>query len=293
MTATVITAPGVYPHLDFATYLADPVPDGSLSVSGARTLLDTTPAQYQYERQHGRPDTAAFDLGHAAHAKVLGDGMEIAVIPDEYLAVNGATNTNAARAFIADARARGAVPIKSDVAATVDAMADELRRHPIAGTILEPGAGQVEQSAFWHDPDTRIWRRARFDYMRKTDGRLNLIDFKTADDLTDRALQSSIARYGYAMQHPWYCDGATALGLDDNPRFLFVFQQKTPPYLVRVIELPEVWVEIGRKRNTRAMEIYAECRHTNTWPGYPNEIEHLDPPAWVFWAEEDEIEVAS
>lgn len=285
-----IETPGLYPDLDSAEYLADPVPDRSISVSGARTLLEQTPAIYLYETTHRRPDTAAFDMGHAAHASVLGDGMEIAVIPDELLAKDGAASTKAAKEFIADARARGAVPIKSDIAATVDAMADQLREHPVAGKLLEPGAGAVEQSAFWIDDNFGLWRRARFDYMREVDGRLTIVDFKTADDLTDRALQGSIARYGYAQQSPWYCDAAKALGLDDDPRFLFVFQSKTAPYLVRVIDLPEYWVQIGRKRNLRALEIYAECRETNRWPGYPNEIESLDPPAWVMWAEEEELD---
>lgn len=283
-----IDQPGLYGDLDFGTYLGDPVPDGSISVSGARTLLEQTPAIYLYETTHRRPDTAAFDMGHAAHAKVLGDGMEIAVIPDELLAKDGAVSTKVAKEFIAAARERGAVPIKSDVAATVDAMAEALREHPIAGKLLEPGAGAVEQSAFWIDDNFGLWRRARFDYLRQYEGRVTIVDFKTADDLTDRALQGAIARYGYAQQHPWYCDAAKGLGLDDDPRFLFVFQSKTAPYLVRVIELPEIWVEIGRRRNMRALEIYVECRATGQWPGYPNDIENLEPPAWVFWAEEDE-----
>ena len=43
----VITEPGVY-DVPFDEYLRDPVPGGSLSTSGARLLLDTCPAIFDY-----------------------------------------------------------------------------------------------------------------------------------------------------------------------------------------------------------------------------------------------------
>src|SRR6266545_7773779 len=104
-----VTEPGIF-DMPFDVYLADPVPGGSLSTSGAKTLLNKCPAIFAYEREHGRPDKAVFDFGHAAHSEILGDGMRIAVIPDELLGSNGATSTKAAKQFIADARADGAVP---------------------------------------------------------------------------------------------------------------------------------------------------------------------------------------
>lgn len=287
--STVIDTPGVY-DMPFDDYLRDPVPGGSLSNSGAKTLLNAPPAVYAYEREHGRPDTLSFDVGHAAHHAVLGDGMPIAVIPDGLLGSNGATSTNAAKRFIADARARGAVPIKSDVAAEVDAMATALREHPIAGKILEPGGGEVEQSAFWIDEASGVWLRARYDYMRRGD-RLTITDYKTADRLDDRGLANTIAKYGYATQHAWYCDGAKALRLDDDPRFLLIFQSKTAPYLARVIELPERWVQFGRDDKARAIDIYKRCSDSGDWPGYPMEIETLDPPIWVELEREQEITV--
>lgn len=288
--AYVIDTPGVY-SVPFDQYLRDPVPGGSLSTSGAKTLLNTCPAIFDWQRTHGRPDKKAFDVGHAAHAEVLGDGMEIRVIPDELLGANGSASTNAAKAFIASARAAGAVPIKSGEAAEVFAMGEALRAHPRAGRILDPSRGAVEQSVFWIDERTGIWRRARYDYMREEDdgGRLVIVDFKTADDLADRLLANAIGRYGYDQQSAWYCDGAKALSLSDDPRFLFIFQAKTPPYLVRVIELPDRWVEIGREKNDRALDLFAECSAAGEWPGYSLDVEVLEPPAWVEYEQEDMV----
>lgn len=273
----IITEPGVY-DMPFDTYLADPVPDGSLSTSGAKTLLTGCPALFAYQRDHGTPTKPAFDFGHAAHTEILGDGIRIVV-------VDGPWTTTAAKRAVAEARESGATPLHAADAAKVRGMGEALRAHPTASRLLDLERGQVEQSGFWVDPESEVWRRFRFDYMRGD----ALIDFKTTDDLSDRALANVIARYGYDQQNAWYCDGAKALGLSSDPRFLFIFQAKTAPYLVRVIELPERWVEIGRDKNRRAVDLYAQCRAANEWPGYSPDIEVLMPPAWVEYEQEDMV----
>jgi hypothetical protein len=284
-----ITEPGLYPDLDFATYLADPVPGGSLSHSGAKTLLNASPAKFAYEREHGRPGKAAFDTGHAAHSQVLGDGMEIAVIPDEILGSNGATSTKAAKEFIADARARGAVPIKSDEAAKVQAMADAIREHPIAGKLLDPSRGQVEQSAFWRDEDAGIWCRARFDYLSERDGRLLIVDYKSCASARPRDFAKAVWNFGYASQGPWYIDGATTLNLGDNPEFLLVAQETEAPYLVNVFELAELALVIGAERNARARALFAECTESGVWPGYEAEVQELDLPTYAIFQHEEDM----
>ncbi len=72
--------PGGPYDVDEREYHADRT---ALSSSGARTLTKYCPARYLEERNNGRPDTAAFDHGHAAHTVILGTGMPIAEIVDE------------------------------------------------------------------------------------------------------------------------------------------------------------------------------------------------------------------
>jgi hypothetical protein len=76
----VVTEPGVHLDIPHEVYLADPVVGGSLSHSGAKTIVNKTPALFAYERENGRPNKAAFDLGHAAHQIVLGVGPEIVAV---------------------------------------------------------------------------------------------------------------------------------------------------------------------------------------------------------------------
>ena len=53
--------------------------EGSVSASELKRVLDC-PARYQHERQVPRQPRTVFDVGHAAHAKVLGVGAPVTVI---------------------------------------------------------------------------------------------------------------------------------------------------------------------------------------------------------------------
>ena len=207
MTATttpVITAPGVY-DLDEADYHRDPVPGGSLSFSSAKRLLPPScPALFAHEREHGRPNKATFDFGHAAHAAVLGVGAPLAVIdaPD--------WRSKAAREERDAAYAAGLTPVLADEAAQVDGMVAALRRHPTASALLDPTCGKAEQSLFRQEPRHGVWLRSRVDWLGEpdADGHLILADYKTTVSADPGAISRTVATYGYHAQHAWYTDQA-------------------------------------------------------------------------------------
>src|SRR4051812_35256773 len=99
-----VTEPGIYPDLSNDDYHADPVPGGSLSSSGARSLLEC-PAVYRHQRDHGRPNKAHYDIGHAAHMLVLGAG------PDIYPVDAADWRTKAAKEEAEQAREFGMTPL--------------------------------------------------------------------------------------------------------------------------------------------------------------------------------------
>lgn len=279
-----ITEPGMY-VMDDATYHADPVAHpGSLSSSGARRLLDC-PAKFEWLRRHPLPPTQAFSIGHAAHALVLGYGPEIAVVhADDW-------RTKKAKDQRDEALAAGEVPLLAKDWEMVRRMADALHEHPAAATLLNPEHGDPERSLFWRDVETGVWLRARPDWMpRHTSGRLILTDYKTAVSADPGEFARSAAKFGYAQQHAWYVDGVKALGIADEVAFVFVVQEKEPPFLVSVVELHPADVEIGARLNRRAVELFAECSESGVWPGYPDDVVMRELPAW--YRREHESEVA-
>lgn len=249
----------------------------ALSCSGAKRLLPPScPAIFAYEREHGRPEKRAYDFGHAAHAKVLGVGAPVVVVQaDDW-------RSKAAREQRDEAYANGYTPLLAAEAAQVDGMATALASHPIASALFDPAHGKPEQSLFWQDKRTGVQRRARLDWLPEArDGRVIVADYKTTRSANPTALAKSADEYGFHMQAAWYMDGVIALGLAEFAGFVFVCQEKNPPYLVTCIELDADAVTIGRGLNDRALEVYAECSATGEWPGYTDDIELLSLSGWA------------
>lgn len=280
MTATLeITEPGIY-TLDDDVYHADPVPGGSLSHSGARRLLDA-PAKFQHHR--GRSEhKRVFDFGRAAHALVLGVGAPIVTVdaPD--------WRTNRAKEARDLARAAGHTPLLAWEVDIVEAMADQLRRHPIAAALL--AAGTAEQSMFWTDTATGVWLRARLDWLPDPGARRTIIpDYKTTVDASTAAFSRAVAQFDYHQQAAWYLDGyRTITGRD--AAFVFIVQERDAPYLVNVCELDGQALEIGAARNRRAIDLYRECAVTGRWPGYGDDVHLVSVPRWAQIEHEQSID---
>lgn len=273
-----VASPGVYRMAD-EVYHADPCVEPSLSSSGAKTLVDACPARFWHEREHPREPSRAQNTGTAAHMLVLeGKSAEdaFAVIP---------AGTDARRkegkAKIAELRETGLPLIKEeDVQATRD-MADALTRHPTARRLLEDG--RAEMSAFWFDDTHEVWCRARPDYLPR---RLSVIsDYKTTEDANPDTLPRTVARWRYYLSAAWYLDGMRALGRAAD-RFVFIFQEKTPPYLVTCATLDEDALERGRRAGQRARRMFGECLRAGSWPPYPEQVHVLSLPAWALRQEE-------
>lgn len=277
-TETVtVTEAGVYDRMPEDVYHADPVPGGSLSASGAKLLLPPScPAKYWHERCFPRP-RRAFEYGSAAHKLVLGSGPEIVLVDEENWRKKAAQDARD------EARRNGCIPLLLAELGEIEQMAMALRKHPVASGLLDPESGDPEQSLFWADEDAGIWRRARLDWLRaKAPGRLIIPDYKTCDQADAASVRRAVASYSYGMQAAQYTDGVRALGLDDDPAFLLIFQEKQAPYLVHVICLEDDVIEAGRKRLRDACEIWRDCTAAGCWPGYADQdITYVSLPPWA------------
>lgn len=278
----IIDKPGLY-DMDAEAYHADPVVGGSLSASGAKLLVPpSTPAHYRWAMDNKQPHKRHFDLGTAAHSLVLGDGPEPVAYPEDKLASNGAASTKAAKEWADDMRTEGKLPLKQAEVDQIHAMADQLRRHPIAGRLFTPGNGLPEQSMFWHDEANGITRRARFDWLPNPapSGRLIIPDYKTAVSAEPAKWVKSGTDFGVHMQHANYVHGAKALGLAGQVAFVFVVQEKTAPYLVSVIEVDPEGAAIGAGLMDLAARRFAEGQATGVWPGYGDEVHQVSLPTY-------------
>ena len=107
------------------------------------------------------------------------------------------------------------------------------------------------------------------------------VDLKTAIDASYSGFARAVAEFGYHVQHAMYMDIFRQLGEPLNG-FLFIAQEKQPPYAPAIYELPKRAVEMGMDLYRRHLETYAKCHKANEWPGYPQEIRSLELPGWAY-----------
>lgn len=286
MTTTLeppVAAPVVIDGMSAEDYHAD---RNSISSTGLRKILAPgCPAQLRYDLDHPQPHKKEFDLGHAAHLLVLGEGPELEVIdaPD--------WKKVATRELRDLAYAEGKVPLLTKDHDMVQAMAAAIRQHPLAGPLFTPGTGVAEQSIFWTDPATGVRCRVRPDWLKQLPGLTLCVDYKTIKSADPDTVSKAIRDHTYHQQDALYTDGIWAALQPEDVRFIFVFQSKVAPYLITVRELADQDRDIGRARNERALRTYADCQVTGNWPdwtGPVTDIPTISMPTWAVLNETEE-----
>lgn len=280
---TVPLEDGLYAKVSEAIYHGDA---DSLSSSGARTLLNDCPAMFRAKQDEPPDPKPQYDFGHAAHKMVLGEGQQLFVLDPQ---IHGRTKDGeiakvpaaTAKWKDADARAReaGKLPITKANMDIAQRMAGVVHTNRLAAKLLS--AGMAEMSGYWTDAETGVRLRFRPDYLPDLTGRMVCVDYKTAVSADPRKFIRSALDYGYHQQAAWYLDGLRATDVSDDAAFLFIVQCKSAPYLVSLVQLDPATIELGRRQNRAAIDLFAKCRADNEWPGYGDGIHVLSLPNWA------------
>lgn len=261
----------VHPGMPDAEYFALP----HLSHSDTK-LLERSPAKFKYLRDHPReasPPTADMLFGTAVHSLVLGGPAVVHIEADSW-------RTNAAKEARDEATEAGDVPLlTADYKRAVEC-AHAVRNHPLAAKLLD-NADHRELVLTW-EHECGVPLRGKVDAIT---GRW-VIDLKTAGDASTEGFSSSVGKYGYWTQDPWYREAVRQCLDIEDPAFLFVVVEKEPPYLVNVVQLEDYAVDLGHKRNERLIAMYRDCVENDEWRGYGDGINTVTLPRWVEIQEE-------
>jgi len=156
----------------------------------------------------------------------------------------------------------------------VRAMADAIRKHPIAISILKDSKN--EHSA-WSEINGTMCK-CRPDILT-SDGLC--VDLKTSKDATIFGFQRKIYEHGYHIAAAFYLDILRAIGCNAD-KFIFLVIEKNPPHQIATYALQEAAVELGRSEYTKLLGLYKNCKLTNVWPGYPTRIVEIGLPSWAW-----------
>jgi PDDEXK-like uncharacterized protein DUF3799 len=293
-----IAEPGVY--VLTADEYHDPAITGEwMSNSDGKKLLETCPAQFKWDRDHGvRKTSDAFDFGHVAHTVVLGRGEAFQIF--EPCKLDGRTREGKAQKLEVDAaRAAGRTPIYGDQWATITAMVEAIQANQQAAELLAQ-SGRAEACLFWRDQVKvdGVWvtvqRRAMVDLLPdvpEVGGWMRVVDYKTADAIAPNDdMRRKIYDYGYHRQGATLRDACRAL-FDRPAEVLFVMQSKRAPHFVVSVDLDTPAQMIGATQNDEALKLWARAQLTGVWPEYAEGVVTSGVPAWVEHQYEDEIGV--
>lgn len=254
------TDDGIYDGIDENTYHSD---RDSLSSTGAKTILEPGgPAKLRYAP---RKDSKAFDYGTVAHLLILGAGASLAVVDAKDW------RTKDAREARDSAYADGKTPILKHEFQRAQDLAGAVHTHPLAGFLFSEGI--AERSIWAHDPATGARIRCRPDWHRGT----AFVDLKTTLDAGQ--FDKSIESYRYHQSAAHYLYTAACAGIDVD-MFVFVAVEKEPPYLIDVCELSPADLDTGRDLTRAAIDLFAHCQRTDTWPGLLEILRVAQLPEW-------------
>lgn len=216
--------------------------------------------------------TPAMVVGSAVHTRVLEPHRYQA----EYVvAPNFDRRTKAGKEaweqFQLEAARKTVLTAEQDALAA--AVSQAVYAHPAAALLLSQ-PGQAEQSYFWTDEVTGEVCKCRPDW--HSDCRRLIVDLKTTEDASPAGFARSIHKFRYHVQANWY-----QRPFPEAEQFVFIAVEKSPPYLVGVYVATPEMVAAGGRTADRDLQVLAECRQLDQWPGYADEIVPIDLPRWA------------
>ncbi len=252
---------------------SDPKP---LSSSMAKTLILKSPAELVWEQEHRRERTA-FDEGQAVHELVLEGGFKSIDVHDF-----DSWRTKEARAARDASYAARRHPLLTADVEPLQAMAEAVRRSALAAGVLVHGKPEV--SLLVHDDEYGVPLQARIDWLCLPEWgspKPRIVDLKTTvKGANPRTFNREIAERRYHLSMAFYRRVLMLLDYDD-PELMFIAVGKDEPHYVSVHQMSESDRIIGDQLVKKAIETYAECVATDTWPAYDTEIHVTDLPIWA------------
>lgn len=275
----MIDRPGIYPDLPENLYHADPVVEPSLSCSIATLLLSRSPAHAMVAHprlsrfwQEKHSDT--FDFGKAAHELLLGgEGRFLVVGAEDW-------RGKEAKADKARAYEQGLIPLLETqwerLRVLVDVVRAQLEEIPDLREALHPDNPR-ESTVVWREP-SGAWCRARTDLMFRR--RVIDLKFTTTGATPEEWAGRTAYNFQYDFRAGWYQRGLKAVTGEDW-RYQFVVVEREPPFALSFFEPAPIDYEGVQEPIARAIDLWTRCMRDKVWPGYSQELQWLERPAWA------------
>ena len=250
------------------------------STSDLKLLLSKSPAHLKEKKDNPKDPTDAMAVGQAFHTLTLEPqyfDKRFAILPKtENL------KTKDGREERDKLIATGKIFLREEKLDDVLEMVKSVQNHPLASDLLLNIPGTTfERPVYWKDPETGLLCKCRPDIMIFNKQLRVIVDLKKAVDADKKSFMRAIGNYGYDVQAAMYLDGCRAATGKDYQAFIFIVCEDYPPYATAVYMADAEMIERGRERYEYGLSIFKKCLRENKWPGYSDDLENIELPAWM------------
>ena len=228
--------------------------------------IKQSPLHFRWHMDHPEEPTPALIFGRAMHKYLL----EPETFRDEFaIAPSCDRRTKEGRRIYEDF----ADSVGDREVLTLDDMEriGEMKRALIANEDVADLFVRIihtEKPFQWIDVETREVCKVKADAIIDWGNDMKyIIDYKTTVSCADGAFERSVRKYGYDFQAGMYVEGVNSAMLD-YLGFIFIAQEKDPPYASRVYWCDTGFIKRGIAEFHDLLRTYHECKETNTWKGY-------------------------
>ena len=235
--------------------------------------------EYHYQFLSGRyveESKDHFDFGTAVHDISLLGSSNIAVIPSDVLARNGARSGNAWKEY-RDANSDKLLLKIEDYRAVMRCV-EEIKRHPIAGALLA-APGHAER--MYQAEIDGLLCRCKPDKICFWNGKTIVVDLKTTPDSKPNKFVKSIERFNYHRQEYFYRRVLDANDVHVDA-FVFIAVADSEPHCVDCYELDAEWLKIASDEVQPALADLRRRTEQDDWKSSTeNSVIRVSPPNYM------------
>ena len=238
-----------------------------------------SPLHFKWKMEHLQEDTPALIFGRAVHKWVLEEETffdEFAVAP----IVDKRTKDGKELWASFELSAAGKDLIKAEDFEIIRDMKAEIMKNEMAVNLL---SGKKETSLFGTDELTGEKIKARPDILTEIGDQLIIVDYKSCESAETDAFTKSALSYGYHLQDAMYSE-VVKQNYKKEPIFMFIAQEKKPPYAVNIFKTDEYFHQYGVDTFRELIGIYHQCKVSGNFYGYEtsfNQVNNLSLPDWM------------
>ncbi len=283
--SALITEPGVYYDLPAPVY------HHSDAVSNSMLKHLDPPARLPAYMREEFEETWAMRCGTLVHHAILEPGTpfpNIIEIPAKYPAEKGEEkpwNRNAkyCKTWEAQNKSLGILPMKTDEIETVNRCIRAISDDADCKRVFRSGVGEVSLFDYIELPSgKRVFGKGRVDFIPAKGSALADIKVLSEGSAGPGQFSKIIADRRYHVAAAYYLRLWNQLNPDDQRQhFVYVLVERDEPNLVATYTLGPNSIEAGERELIRSLEIYAECRESGVWPGFPAGFQPIDIPQWA------------